>query len=136
MAEGNNLMGTIGMIASLFKNAFAPPTPLKPLPPGLILYGTKFRNGLSAIDIASKIIERKKEVGIDIGPLPSGTKNIDLQMEVIRVEEILNALMSSAVVEIDIPPGIQLTASGANAGGPIQVIGATTQLLRCKGIIR
>tara|TARA_R110000803_G_scaffold163948_1_gene227700 strand:+ start:976 stop:1386 length:411 start_codon:yes stop_codon:yes gene_type:complete len=136
MAEDNKLMGTIGMIASLFKNAFAPPTPLKPLPPGLILYGTKFRPGLSAIDIASKIIERKKEVGIDIGPLPSGSKNIDLQMEVIRVEEILKALMTGAVVEVDIPPGIQLTASGGNAGGPIQVIGSTTQLIRCKGIIR
>ena len=136
MAEDNKLMGTIGMIASLFKNAFAPPTPLKPLPPGLILYGTKFRTGLSAIDIASKIIERKKEIGIDIGPLPSGSKNVDLQMEVIRVEEILKALMTGAVVEIDIPPGIQLTASGGNAGGPIQVIGSTTQLIRCKGIIR
>ena len=136
MAEGNNLMGTIGTIAALIKNAFVPPTPLKPIPPGLILYGTKFRTGLSAIDIASKIIERKKEIGIDIGPLPSGSKNVDLQMEVIRVEEILKALLTGAVVEIDIPPGIQLTASGANAGGPIQVIGATTQLLRCKGIIR
>jgi hypothetical protein len=136
MAEDNKLMGTIGVIASLFKNAFAPPKKLKELPPGLILSGTKFRNGVSAIDIASKIIERKKEVGIDIGPLPSGSKNVDLQMEVIRVEEILNALMTTAVVEVDIPPGIQLTASGANAGGAIQVIGATTQLIRCKGIIR
>lgn len=134
--EEKGLMGTIGIIAALFKNAFAPPKKLKELPPGLILTGTKFRSGVSAIDVASKIIERKKEIGVGIGPLPSGAKNIDLQMEVIRVEEILNALMTKAVVEVDVPPGIQLTASGANAGGAIQVIGSTTQLIRCKGIIR
>ena len=130
------IMGTIGVIASLFKNAFKPPKKLKPLPKGLILLGTKYRSGVSAIDIASKIIERKKEIGIGIGPLPSGGRNIDLQMEVIRIEEIVDALLTNAVIEIEIPPGTQLTASGGNAGGPIQVVGATTQLIACKGIIR
>ena len=130
------IMGTIGIIASLFKNAFKPPKKLKPLPTGLILLGTKYRSGISSIDIASKIIERKKEIGINIEPLPSGARNIELQMEVIRVEEIVNALLTDAVIEIEIPPGTQLTASGGNAGGPIQVVGATTQLVKCKGILR
>ena len=130
------IMGTIGVIASLIKNAFKPPTKLKPIPPGLILTGTKYRSGISSIDIASKIIERKKEIGINIGPLPSGAGNIELQMEVIRIEEIVNALLTDAVIEIEIPPGTQLTASGGNAGGPIQVVGATTQLVKCKGILR
>jgi len=137
MAVGaNGILGTIGAIASVFKTAFKPPKKLKPLPKGVILLGTQFRTGLSAIDIASKIIERKKEIGIDIGPLPSGAKNIELQMEVIRIEEIVNALLTDAVIELEIPPGTQLTASGGNAGGPIQVVGATTQLIGCKGIIR
>ena len=57
-------------------------------------------------------------------------------MEVIRIEEIVDALLTNAVIEIEIPPGTQLTASGGNAGGPIQVVGATTQLIACKGIIR
>jgi len=135
-AGGAAIMGTIGVIASLFKNAFKPPKKLKELPSGLILVGTKFRGGMSAIDIASKIIERKKEIGIDIGPLPSGAKNIELQMEVIRIEEITNALLTDAVIEVEIAPGTQLTATGANAGGPIQVVGSTTQLVKCKGIIR
>jgi hypothetical protein len=134
--ESKGVMGTIGVIASLFKNAFKPPKKLKELPSGLILVGTKFRGGMSAIDIASKIIERKKEIGIDIGPLPSGAKNVELQMEVIRIEEIINALLTDAVIEVEIAPGTQLTATGANAGGPIQVVGATTQLVKCKGIIR
>jgi len=134
--ESKGVMGTIGVIASLFKNAFKPPKKLKELPSGLILVGTKFRGGMSAIDIASKIIERKKEIGIDIGTLPSGAKNVELQMEVIRIEEIINALLTDAVIEVEIAPGTQLTATGANAGGPIQVVGATTQLVKCKGIIR
>jgi len=137
MAEDSSgVMGIFSTISSLLKNSFKPPKKLKTIPPGLILTGTKFRTGLSAIDIASKIIERKKEVGIGIGPLPTGAKNLDLQMEVIRIEEIINALTTEAVIEIEIPPGIKLTASGGNAGGPIQVVGATVDLVKSKGIIR
>jgi len=134
--DSGGIMGIFGTIASLLKNAFKPPSKLKPIPTGLILIGTQFRNGMSAIDIASKIIERKKEIGVGIGPLPSGARNIDLQMEVIRIEEIINALTTNAVVEIEIPPGIQLTAAGGNAGGPIVVQGATINLVKAKGIIR
>jgi hypothetical protein len=53
-------------------------------------------------------IERKKEIGVGIGPLPSGSQNIDLQMEVIRVEEIVNALLTKAKIEVAIPPGTQI----------------------------
>lgn len=134
--DSSGVMGIFSTISSLLKNSFKPPKKLKTIPPGLILTGTKFRTGLSAIDIASKIIERKKEVGIGIGPLPSGAQNVDLQMEVIRIEEIVNALTTEAVIEIEIPPGIKLTASGGNAGGPIQVVGATIDLVKSKGIIR
>jgi hypothetical protein len=134
--DSSGVMGIFSTITSLLKNSFKTPKKLKAIPTGLILLGTNFRPGLSSIDIASKIIERKKEIGIGIGPLPSGAKNIDLQMEVIRIEEIVNALTTEAVIEIEIPPGIQLTASGANGGGPIQVIGATTELKKSKGIIR
>jgi hypothetical protein len=98
--------------------------------------GSKFREGLSAIDIASRIIERKKEIGVGIGPLPSGSQNIDLQMEVIRVEEIVNALLTKAKIEVAIPPGTQITATGGNAGGPIVVQGATIQISKGEGIVR
>jgi len=134
--DSSGIMGLLSTVASLLKNAFSPPKKLKDIPTGLILFGAKFRGGLSSIDIASKIIERKKEIGVGIGPLPSGARNIDIQMEVIRVEEIVNALTTDAVIEIEIPPGIQLTAAGGNAGGPILVQGATVQLIKTKGIIR
>lgn len=134
--DSTGLMGIFSTISSLLKNSFKPPKKLKTIPKGLILLGTQFRSGLSPIDIASKIIERKKEIGIGIGPLPSGAKNVDLQMEVIRIEEIINALTTEAVIEIETPPGVKVSASGANAGGPIQVVGATIDLVKSKGIIR
>jgi len=134
--DSTGLMGIFSTISSLLKNSFKPPKKLKTIPKGLILLGTQFRSGLSPIDIASKIIERKKEIGIGIGPLPSGAKNVDLQMEVIRIEEIINALTTEAVIEIETPLGVKVSASGANAGGPIQVVGSTIDLVKSKGIIR
>lgn len=130
------VMNSIQAIAGVFKNLFTPSTPLPPITKEEILIGSKFREGLSAIDIASKIIERKKEVGIDIGPLPSGAENIELKMETIRVEEILNALITKAKIEVAIPPGTKITATGANAGGPVQVIGTTISISKGEGIIR
>jgi hypothetical protein len=128
------VMGTIGVIASFIKNGFKMPKKLKPIPVGLVLSGARFREGLSSIDIASRIIERKKEIGIDIGPLPSGAKNIDLQMEVIRIEEIIDAMIKNCQVVIEIPPGIQLTAAPIGPGSP--VVGATTQQLQVLGVLR
>lgn len=131
-----NFTTTISTIRNLFKNLFKPSTPLQPISKEEILIGSKFREGLSAIDIASKIIERKKEIGVGIGPLPSGSENIDLQMEIIRVEEIVNALLTKAKIEIAIPPGTLVTAAGGNAGGPIVVQGATITITKGEGIIR
>ena len=132
----SNFTTTIDTITGIFKGLFKPPTQLTPISKEEILLGTKFREGLSAIDIASRIIERKKEIGIDIGPLPSGSDNIELRMEIIRVEEIVNALLTKAKIEVAIPPGTQITATGGNAGGPIVVQGATITISKGEGIIR
>jgi hypothetical protein len=131
-----NLLGTIQTVAGIFKNLFKPPIPLQPISKEEILIGSKFRTGLSSIDIASKIIERKKEIGIGIGDLPSGTKNIDLQMEQIRVEEIINALLTKSKIEVAIPPGTTIQGTGGNAGGPIVVVGTTLTISKGEGIIR
>jgi hypothetical protein len=132
----SNFTTTIDTITGIFKGLFKPPTQLTPISKEEILIGAKFREGLSAIDIASRIIERKKEIGIDIGPLPSGADNIELRMEIIRVEEIVNALLTKAKIEVAIPPGTQITATGGNAGGPIVVQGATITISKGEGIIR
>lgn len=130
------IAGALVTIALLLKKAFKTPKKLPPISKEEILLGVKFREGLSAIDTASKIIERKKEIGVDIAPLPSGAENIDLKMEVIRIEEIFNAIQTKMKIEGAFPPGVPITATGGNAGGPIVVQGATTQSVKVEGIAR
>lgn len=140
--SNNELLKSLGVaaslvfIAQLIKRLFKVPSGVTPISKEEILLGAQFREGLSAIDIASKIIERKKEIGVDIGPLPSGLKNIDLQMEVIRVEEITNAILTKMKIEGALAPGVSVTATGGNAGGPIVVQGLTTVAAKIVGIAR
>lgn len=111
-------------------------TPPPEIPSILLLAGAKLRPGLSPILIASKIISRQAEAGAPVGVLPSGGRNISEAMEVIRVEEIIDALQSDARIDIAINPGIPLTAQGANAGGPVLSIGQTIGIGSGNGIIR
>jgi hypothetical protein len=134
LAKAAGIAGTLVAIAAILKRAFKVQKKLTPLNKEEILIGVQFREGLSAIDVASKIIERKKEIGIDIGPLPSGAENKDLMMEVIRIEEIINAIKTKMKVEAAFPPGVPKTATGGNAGGPIVVQGATTQAVKVEGV--
>lgn len=132
----NNVFSSIKTIMSVLKNSFKPPQKLQSISKQQILLGSKFRTGLSSIEIASKIIDRKKEAGIPITPLPSGGDNIDLIMETIRVEVIVEALLTQAKIEVAIPPGTQIKGAGANAGGPIITEGATIAISKGEGIIR
>lgn len=111
-------------------------TPPPEIPSILLLAGAKLRPGLSPIMIASKIITRQAEGGAPVGVLPSGGENISEMMEIIRVEEIISALQSDARIDVAIAPGITLTATGGNAGGPVQVVGLTTSVGSGNGIIR
>jgi hypothetical protein len=85
--------------------------------------------------MASKIIERKKELGIPTTPLDSGGVNLDLQMEVIRCEVIIDEFLTNAKVEAAFPPGVPITATGGNAGGPIVVQGTTIDSVKVDGIV-
>lgn len=130
------IAGALVTVALLLKKLFKTPKKLPPITKEEILLGVKFREGLSAIDIASKIIARKKEIGVNATPLPSGAENIDLKMEVIRIEEIVNALLTKLKVEGVIAPGVPVTVTGANGGGPMVSQGATTQIAKVEGIVR
>ena len=111
-------------------------TPPPEIPSLLLLAGAKLRPGLSPILISSRIISRQSEVGAPVGVLPSGGDNISEAMELIRVEEIINAILTEARVDIAINPGILLTGAGANTGGPVVIKGATTSVGSGRGIIR
>lgn len=122
-------MSGIANIFKIISSALdASRTPPPEIPPPLILAGGKLRPGLSPIMIASRIISRQAEAGAPIGLLPSGSDNVSEMMEIIRIEEIINALQTEAKIDVSIAPGISLTATGANAGGPVQVLGVTTSI--------
>jgi hypothetical protein len=109
----------LGGLLSLFR---VPTNRSQSLPSPLIL-ATAARPGLSPTKVASRIIQRKSEAGLPVGPLDGGGVAPDELMERIRIEEIVNALTTEARLDVAIRPGTSITASGANAGGPVQVLG-------------
>jgi hypothetical protein len=127
----------IKKVIELVTSAFnMPSTPLTPIPPPLLLTGAGSRSGLSARNVASRIISRQSEAGAPVGPLTDGSANISEAMEVIRVEEIINALITEAKIEIIVPPGVPVSTAGANIAGPVISQGATTSYGQGSGVIR
>lgn len=94
------------------------------------------RPGLDASVLASSIISRFPEAGIPQGPLVGGTTNVWENIIRIICEELVNALQNDARVDASTEPGIALTASGANAGGAVITVGATTNPGQAYGVIR
>ena len=110
--------------------------PATTLPPPIILTGGKLRGGLSARDIAARIISRRSEAGLPSGDIFPNYPNSDEIMERIRIEEIITALLTESVVQVAIQPGQTVTGSGVgNLGAPIAVQGATTSIGSGSGII-
>lgn len=106
------------------------------IPTILIFSGVPLRSGLSAIKIASRIINRKSEAGLNVGVLPSGTVSPDEIMERIRIEEIIKALQQESIISVAIPPGITINASGISPTGPVTVVGASVTYVKGFGIIQ
>ena len=94
------------------------------------------RQGLSPSKIAANIIRRQSEAGIPVGPLASGGDNPSEIMELIRVQEIVNAIVTDAVTEVAVLPGAPVTSTGLSPLGPIVSQGNTTNSIRGNAIIR
>jgi urease gamma subunit len=103
----------------------------------LIMFGAKLRPGLSAQSIAANIISRQSESGRVVGDVFADGPNVEEAMEVIRVQEIINALLNEAKIEVVIPPGVQVQTVGVgNLGAPVLSQGATTSMGIGDGVIR
>lgn len=130
--------GSIGNILNIISAAFkVPDTPITPLPPPLLLIGGILRPGLSADEIAANIISRQSEAGLIPGKIfGDGENSIEL-MERIRIQEIINALMLKAKIEVVIPPGVSVQSVGiGNLGAPVISLGTTTTIGSGFGVIR
>ena len=117
-------------------NLFKIPNTVSQSMPTPVILSTEARPGLSPILIASRIIKRQSEAGLPVGPLPSGKVSPGEIMERIRVEEIIKALTSEAIIDVATIPGTLVQASGANAGGPMQVFGTVLGIGGGKAQIR
>lgn len=111
-------------------------TPIATIPSALIASSVINRPGLSAMMITSNIIRRQSEAGAPVGPAADGSENIAEAMERIRVEEIIKAIKLDGRVQVAIPIGaIQITGTGANAGGPVVITGTNTNIPHGDGIL-
>lgn len=137
-SRGSFNISSISGVLNLILLAFAiPEEPVAPLPPALILTGAKLRPGLSPSTIASRIIARQSESGRQVGDVFADGPNNEEAMELIRIEEIINALHTEAVVNVVVQPGTAVTTVGVgNLGAPVVSQGATTSIGIGDGIIR
>lgn len=130
----NSISGVLNVILSAFS---MPETPVEPLPPPLIMTGAKLRPGLSAQSIAAEIISKQSNANRVVGDVFADGPNVEEAMELIRVQEIINAILNDAKVDVVLPPGIQVTTIGVgNMGAPVVSQGATTAMAIGDGIIR
>jgi hypothetical protein len=134
--NGLNL-SSLSNIIKIINAAFsAGKKPALLLPPQLNLVGSNLKSGLSARDIAARIISRRSEAGLPDNLTFADGPNSDLIMEAIRIEETVLALKTEAVVQIEVPPGILIKATGiGNLGQAVPVKGATANVGTGRGSI-
>lgn len=129
-----SISGVLNLILSAFK---IPDEPAQTLPPPLIMVGAKLRPGISSQAIASRIIARQSEAGREVGNVFADGPNNEEAMELIRVEEIVNTILTESVVQVVIPPGVSVMTVGiGNMGIPVISQGATTTMAIGNGIIQ
>ena len=134
MAQKSSMTNVIHTLKAAFST---PRTPIESLPPQLILVGARLRPGLSARNIASRVIARQSEAGAPVGDVFSQNSNVMESMTVILIEEIISAMQLDAKIEVVVPPGVQVTTTGlGNMGGPVISQGATTNMGVGQGVIR
>ena len=130
-------MSWINTIAQGIENAFkAVRPPLQSIPPLLLLVGVTQRPGLSAIALASAIIRRSPEAGIETGVNPDGSPNKTNKFVRVLCEELVKEIKDNAKVTCVVAPAsITSVGTGANAGGPIVVTSYNTTPVNINGII-
>ena len=131
-------MSWINKIADGIEKAFSTVrAPLQIIPPILLICEVYQRPGLSAIALASSIIKRLPEAGIETGVNNDGSPNKINQFVRILSEEIIQEIKDNARVTCVVESGtINSLGTGANAGGPVVVTSVNTIPINVMGIIQ
>ena len=100
------------------------------LPTPLLAFGAENRPGLNAKRITSDIISQFPKAGIDPGD------NVWEKFTNLLVNTIVDAIVYDAKIQVGIKPnGIQMISQGANAGGPIIVVGQNITPVSANGVL-
>lgn len=131
-------MGWINKIADGIEKAFSVVRPaLQVIPPILLICEIYQRPGLSAIALASSIIKRLPEAGIETGVNNDGSPNKINQFVRVLSEQIIQEIKDNARVTCVVEPGtINSIGTGGNAGGPVVVNSVNTIPMNVMGIIQ
>ena len=115
-------MTTIKKIADTINNAInAVRPPQATLPAILIVCSAINRPGLSAIELASRIISKQKKHGLAFGPLPDGAQNGYETIIKVFCEEIVHMFKFKSRVQSATPiGGVQFVGQSSPSG---QVVG-------------
>ena len=131
-------MSWITRIADGIQTAFSTVRPaLLSLPPILLICEVYQRPGLSAIALASAIIRRLPEAGIETGVNNDGSPNKINQFIRIFCEQVVQEIKDNARVTCVVEPGtINSLGTGANGCGPVVVSSVNTIPINIMGIIQ
>lgn len=129
---------SIGNILKILQSIFGlMKLPADIIPPPLLLIGAKIRPGLSARDMAARVISRFSESDAVSGEIFQEGNNVMTSLMVITMEEIVNAIQTEAKITTIIEPGSMIiNASGANAGGGIFVVGTIVAPCTPMGVVQ
>ena len=132
----NGSVSSMSSILKILLSAFSMmKQPADTLPPPLVFIGAKMRPGLSARDMASRVISRFSESDAISGEIFQEGNNVMTALEVIRLEEVVNAIQTEMKISSTIDPGAMIiNASGANGGGPVTVVGTNINITESAGV--
>ena len=111
--------------------------PAQTIPPFLMLVGAELKSGMSARELAANVISRmESEAGIPMGDIFGDGPNAISEAVLIQSQEHISHIQQKASIQTVIKPGsVQVTAVGANAGGPVVVQGSNATPTGVKGAI-
>lgn len=131
----NSITQILKILLSAFNIGQKPATTI---PPFLLLAGAELKPGMSGRNLAGNIISRmESEAGIPMGDVFADGPNAIAESVLISSQEEVSHIQQNAKVSSIIKPGsLQVTAAGANAGGPVVVQGANISLTQTSGVIQ